>query len=856
MLRTTLRSLWAHKRRLISTCVAIILGVAFIAGTLVLNGTIGKIFDDLFAEVGQGIDAQVRGAELFDGGEGSGTVRGPLDEATVAKVRAVPGVAAAEGSVISFSSTVLDAHDDAMGGAGPPVMVGSWDRDPELASYQIVSGRAPEKLGEAVIDRGGAKSGDFVLGDTVRVLTGEKEYRLTLVGTSAFGDADSAGGTVFLATSLPQAQVIAGRPGQVDTVNARAADGVTPEQLVLNIEKAKVAPGADVVTGKEASDEQASSVKSAFGFFTLMLTIFALIALFVGWFIISNTFSILVAQRTRELALLRAIGATRRQVMTSVMTEAVLIGLFSGVLGLGAGILLAWGGFEALTAAGVDLPTAGLVVPPSAIAIALIAGLGVTLVAAIMPAIRATRVPPIAALRDVAIDSSGASKTRAGIGLLLLAAGGFFASTAFTADPTSDDIRTVGIGAGLILVAVLVLGPVIATPLAAAVGSWIPKVKGITGHLSRQNAMRSPRRTASTAAALTIGVTLIVFITVFAQSTTTSINNAIGNGFRGDYIVTTANQFSFAGAAPDMAQKLREVRGVDQVSALRMNQAQLTFADGSKTTGLVGGIDPADMERVFKVSMAEGSLSSLTDRTIVVDRAKARDHHLAIGQKVTVLASTGTQISVTISAISDDSVMLGQWTLTNANVEKLDPTTGVFMAAIRLDRGADVATMRKPLRNIVDQYPQMKLQNREQFKSGIVSTITQLLLVIYVLLLVSVVISLIGISNTLSLSIHERTRELGLLRAMGMTRSQMRSSVRWEAVIVALIGTALGLVLGLGLSFLMIKVLAGEGITDYSAPPVWMIVIALVAAGLAVLASIRPAWRASKLNVLEAIATE
>jgi len=856
MLRTTFRSLWSHKRRLVSTCVAIVLGVAFMSGTFVLNGTVGKIFDDLFADIGKGIDAQVRGPELFDSRDmGGGTVRGPLPDSVVEEIRALPGVAAAEGSVLSLDATVIDAKGDAMGGIGPPVMVGSWDADPQLSPYQIVEGRAPEADGEAVIDMGGLDKGGFELGDQVRIVTGTQDLKLRLVGAARFGDADSAGGSLFVGTTLAQAQAIAEKPGKVDTVSVRGEAGVTPQQLVERLRDAKLDPGADIVTGKQASDEQASDIKQAFSFFTTMLLIFALIALFVGWFIISNTFSILVAQRTRELALLRAIGATRRQVMGSVLTEAVVVGLTSGIIGFGAGVALAWLGFEGLRSAGLDLPSAGLTIPPSAIINSILAGLLVTIVAAIMPAIRATRVPPIAALRDVAIDTSGASRFRAFGGLAVLLVGAYLTTTAFTDHPTNDDVRTVGIGAGLILLAILVLGPVLATPLSRALGSWIPKLKGVTGTIARQNAMRSPRRTASTASALVIGVTLIVFITVFAQSATTSMDKAIGSSFDGDYIVMPVNQMGTGGAPPEVLTKIQAVDGVRAATPRRVTLAEARFGAGDRALDYPSGIDPATVGEVFDFSMTQGAIRDLHDGGAVVSDAVAREKGLSIGDPVTFVSTAGEEVKTRIVALTND-VLLGNWVLTTSDLQKLNPAAGVVMIGIDLEPGVSVESVRAPLRTAIDEYPQLKLQDREQFKSGIISQITQILFVIYVLLGVSIVISLIGIANTLSLSIHERTRELGLLRAMGMTRAQMRSSVRWEAVIVALIGTLLGMGLGIGLSWLMVKALRAQGITHFSAPPVWMMTTALIAAGLAVFASLFPARRASRLNMLEAIATE
>lgn len=855
MLRTIFRSLWAHKRRLVSTCVAIILGVAFMAGTFVLNGTVGRIFDDLFADIGEGVDAQIRGPELFSDDQFGGTVRDLLDESLVEKVEKVPGVAVAEGSVISMKATVIDAKGDAMGGFGPPVMVGSWSEDTEMSAFQVVEGHAPENDDQAVIDKAWLDKGGFELGDPVRIVTGNRDLELTLVGVTRFGEADSAGGSLFVGTTLARAQEIAEEPGRLNTIDVRADEGVTPEELVESLRDADLAEGLDIVTGADAAEEQADSLKSALSFFTIMLTIFALIALFVGWFIISNTFAILVAQRTRELALLRAIGAGRRQVLTSVLGEAVVIGLFSGIIGLGAGIALAYGGFAGLRSAGVDLPSAGIIIPPSAIISSIAAGLFVTIVAAIGPAVRATRVPPIAALRETSIDTSGSSKLRTASGIVVLLVGAFLAARAFTTDPTNDDIATVGIGAALILTAVLILGPVMATPLAALVGSWLPKVKGITGTIARQNAMRSPRRTASTAAALIIGVALIVFITVFAQSATASIDRAIGSGLEGDYIIMPANQMALNGAPPEMVDRVRDVDGVAAVSPLAGTLANVDIDGGGSGMTFVGAIDPASARGVFAFTMEQGRLDDLAPGEWIVDRSTAREEGLSVGSHVTITSTTGRQVEGEVVGITDD-IMLSGWTLTPDEIRDLDPAAGVYMVGVGLDDGVSVEDVREPLREAISDYPQMKLQDRDQFTSSIVSQITQLLLVVYVLLAVSIVISMIGIANTLSLSIHERTRELGLLRAMGMTRAQLRSSVRWEAVIVGLMGTIVGIVLGIGLSWLMVKVLKGQGITDFSAPPVWMIATALIAAGLAVSASILPARRAARLDVLEAIGAE
>ncbi|CAN5541378.1 ABC transporter permease [soil metagenome] len=856
MFRTTLRSLWSHKRRLISTCIAVILGVAFMAGTLVLTSTINSVFDDLFADVNKSTDAIVRGPVLFESDQG-GTQRDFIPADTLQKVQAVKGVAAASPSISTESITLLDKAGDPMGGQGPPTIVGSWGTVPKLNGFKVVSGTAPTADGQAVIDRATADDGPFKVGDQLDLVTAKGEEKLKVVGIARFGDADSAGGSIFVGTTLEQAQAFAGQPGKLSTVDVQAEPGVTPEQLVKNLQAAKVTPKADVLTGEDLGKEQASQLKDLFGFFSQILLVFAFISLFVGVFIISNTFGILVAQRTKELALLRAIGASRTQVLGSVILEAAIIGIISAVLGFLSGVALAAGAMALVRSLGIDLPSASLTITPGTAIFAILVGLGITAGSAILPAIRATRVPPIAALRDVAIDTADRSKLRAIGGVLLLIAGGVSIIPAFGSDPTTDQLPGIGIGMALIVVAILVLGPVLARPLSRLVGSPLPLIKGVTGQLARQNAMRSPRRTASTAAALIIGVTLVGFITIFAASAQTSVSDSISGGFRGQYILQPANQQSqTAGASPELAASMAEVDGVKTVTAINGSQAQLSLPDGSKPTTVLAGIDPKTYPDLFEVAMSQGSLSDLGPGTIVVDRQIAKKEKLKLGSKIQVTSEVGKKKTFTVAAVSDENVLLGQWTVTNADLLELKPQATDFLVAIRLDDGTSVENIRPALKKVAEEYPTMKLQDRDQFTGSIVAQISALLNVIYGLLAVSIVIALIGIANTLSLSIHERTRELGLLRAMGMTRSQLRSSVRWEAVIVALMGTGIGLLLGLGLSYTLVKALSSQGFNSFDVPVGGMVFVVVFGAALGVLAALRPAWKASKLNVLQAIATE
>jgi putative ABC transport system permease protein len=530
VLRTTLRSLWEHKRRLISTTVAVLLGVAFMSGTLVLGDTLDSSFDSLFSDINDEVDAEVRGPELFD--TGFGLIRGPLDASVVDTVADVDGVAAATGNIASSGGRILGADGEPIGATnGPPTLLANWVEDPGLSGVELSEGRGPESDDELALNVGAAEDGELAVGDTVDVASAEGRQSYTLVGTFTIAGRDSAGGTVFGAFTTATAQGLAGLPDQFQTVTARTDDDITQEELIARIAPA-IPEGTEVVTGEVAGQEMADAISGGLSFFTTFLMIFAVIALAVGAFIIYNTFSILVAQRGRELALMRAIGASRGQVLMSVLVEAALVGLIAAVLGIGAGILLAIGVQALLGAFGLDLPTEGLAVSPSTIVIALVAGLAVTFFSAVVPAWRATKVPPIAALRDVAQDTSGTSKIRLAIGLVLVVLAVLCLAPAFGEDPSTDTLQLVGLGGLILLVALIVLGPIVARPLSLALGWPISRLKGTTGQLAQQNAARSPKRTASTAAALMIGVALVAFISIFAASASSPTRSTWGSRCR------------------------------------------------------------------------------------------------------------------------------------------------------------------------------------------------------------------------------------------------------------------------------------------------------------------------------------
>ena len=862
MLRVTLRSFWAHKRRLVSTVVAIVLGVAFMAGTFVLTDTLDQVFDDLFSEGNANIDAQVQGEVLFTDPFGGGDQRELLDAGLVDEVAAVDGVAEAEPYVLTFgfgsNNRVLDPDGDPIGAsAGPPTLIESWTPDSTLTPYEVANGRGPEADDEMALNVAAADDAGLAVGDTVTLVSqlGRKEY--TLVGRVLFGTAESSAGAVSVELTLAEVQRIAGTEGRIQNVLARAEEGVSQQQLAAAI-AAAVPDDAEVLTGEEAAAQTSSDVQSGFAFFQQALTIFGAIALLVGIFVISNTFSILVAQRTRELALLRAVGAGRAQVLGSVMFEAVLVGLVAAALGMLAGIGLAKAVTAALDASGADLPTSTLVVRPATVVIALVIGLGVTLIAALIPAVRATRVPPLAALRDVAIDRSGASKVRVGLGVAVLLFGALNLSAAWTRDGDTDAIPTVGLGALLIVLGAIIVGPVLASPSVRAIGAGLPRLKGVTGKLATENAARSPKRTSATASALIIGVALVAFITVFAASATESVTAEVDRGFAADFVVQSESSgFGPPGGFPgSVAEAARGVEGVETVVGLGFGSGEFTYPDGESATQLVTSVEPEGLSEVLEPRMSVGSIEDLDDAGIIVDIALAEEHDLKVGERMTVTVPGGDSVELEVQALSDDLTLLGYFTITRDTYATIVPELLDIQVFGTLAEGADLDAVLADVEEAVSDTPSLAVLDRDGFIGDLSSQITSFVTVIYGLLVLSIIIALIGIANTLSLSINERTRELGLLRAVGMNKSQVRSAIRWEAVLISVLGALVGISLGLLLSWALVTSLGGFGLNTFAIPVVPLVVIVVLAALLGTLASVRPARRAAKMTILDAIATD
>ena len=860
MLRVSLRSFWAHKRRMISTIIAIVLGVAFMAGTFVLTDTIDKTFDDLFAQGYVGVDTLVQGEVLFTDPFG-GDQRELLDASVLDTVAAVDGVRLVAPSVttLGYGSTnrILDADGNPIGASqGPPTLLESWNPVPELSFYDLTDGRGPEADNEIALNIAAIEEGGFKIGDTVAMVNQFGREEFTLVGAFSFGAAKSSGGAVSADFTLAQAQRLAGADGKIQQVLAAGEDGISEAELTRRIAK-ELPKGAEAITGTAAATQLSTNVQSGFSFFKIILSVFGAVALLVGVFVISNTFSILVAQRTRELALLRAVGASRSQVLRSVLLEALVVGLIAAALGLAAGVGLAKGVIAVLGAAGADLPTTSLQIRATTILFALVIGVVVTLAAALIPAIRATRVPPLAALRDVALDRSGASKVRTALGVVVSLLGAFSLSAAWT-DGSSDALPTVGLGAVLLIVGAIVVGPVLAGPTVRALGSPLPRLAGVAGRIATENAARSPKRTSATASALIIGVALVGFITVFAASAKQSITSEVTRGFKGDFMIQSAASgfgppSGFSGLVATEAAK---AEGVELVVPLGFGRAEFTYPDGDKATQFLTSVEPEGLLQVMAPRMAQGSVGDLTDNGIIVDKELAKSHGVVLGDHIALTVAGGGKLDLVVQAISDDQSLLGWFTISRDAYASVTPELLDVQVAGKAVDGADLNTVIANVEAAIADTPSMEVLDRDGFIGDITSQITSFVTVIYGLLVLSIIIALIGIANTLSLSINERTRELGLLRAVGMHKAQLRSTVRWEAVLISLLGTIVGLGLGLLISWALISSLGSQGLTTFAVPVGSLAVITIAAALLGTAASILPARRAARLAILDAIAYE
>jgi putative ABC transport system permease protein len=852
MTSLTLKGLFARKARALLTGLAVLLGVAMIAGTYVFTDTINSSFDKVFETANEGVDVVVSGRSEFD--TDTGPVRQEVPDSLIARIQEVPGVQLAAGSVEDFAS-IFKANGDQIKTLGAPPLL--FSRPPErFDPLDYVEGEPPANPREVAINEGTADKENLKIGDRVSLVgrTGRQDF--TISGLAKFGDVSSIGGATISVVTLPVAQVLAGQRGKVDSIQVAAAPGVSPAELVARIDR--VMPDTvEVKTGQQDAADASESVRNSLGFLNTLLLVFAGIAVFVGAFIIFNTFSITVAQRTREFALLRTMGASRRQVLRSVLLEALIVGLGASILGLLAGLGAAKGLNELFKAFGADLPQSGLEFKARTVVVALLVGTIVTLVASLAPARRATRVPPLAAMREEAALPAPPTRRRKILSWALLIGGAAAILFAlFGGAPASQALSMLGLGAVALFIAIALLSPRLVPPFAAAVGYPLERLRGVAGRLARENAMRNPSRTAVTAAALMIGLALVTFVSILAAGVKSSVDDTVENRQKAELVVLN-NDGQFTPISDESVPAIRQVPGVAVVSPLKSSQAKFGGVSG-KPFG--SGIDPDTLDRVWDLDIVEGPpnlASTLGLRDIGLEKDFADSNDLNVGDVLDVTTPIGTKLKLRVTGIfKDKSGLVGDYMVPGVVVARQFGQRDDDLQFIAVRPGADVDAVQARVDRVLEQrFPVAEVQDKQEFADTINGGVDQFLTLIYALLSLSVIVSLFGIVNTLVLSIHERTRELGMMRAIGTSRRLVRRVVRYESVITALIGAALGLVLGSILGVVTTVALADEGFL-LSIPVASLIAFAILAVLAGVVAAIPPARRASRLNVLEALAYE
>lgn len=847
MNRVTLKGLLAHKLRLALTALSVVLGVAFVSGTLVLTDTMRHTFDELFSDVLANVDVTVRAKSGFgEADTNADTARETLPEALVETVNAVPGVKVAEGAVGGYAQIVTPAGE-AITTSGAPTLGLNWSTNPDLSSLKLRTGREPEQGGEVVVDVSTAEKHGLAIGQEVTILFRTGNERFRIVGLTGFGRADNLAGATIAAFDFRTAQRVLGKVGIVDTIDAAAAGDVTALALRDRIEEA-MPSSAEAVTSDQVAQEGSEAVKDGLSFFGKFLLTFAGISLFVGSFIIFNTFSILVAQRTRELALLRALGASQAQVLRSVLGEAFLVGVVSSAVGLGLGVVFAVGLKSLLSAFGIDLPSTSMQFLPRTVIASFVVGVGVTLVAAVAPARRASKVAPIAALREPTDAGADSLRTQAIVGAAVTALGGLFLAIGLFG---SDDnpLPRVGFGAALAFLGVTILSPFVARPLASAIGAPLTRRGRRAPRLGRENAMRNPRRTASASAALMIGLGVVGAATVLAASVKESSSKVFDRSVAADYTLSTDQ--SMAAISPLLAEQLARLPELAAVTELAAGEWRL---DGSRKG--VYGTTTATVDQTLNVQMTSGDLAALQRGELLVEDTAAEENQLTVGTVVPMtFARTGTQ-DVRVGGTYERNELLGTYLLSlemfDANyTDRLD-----FVVLAKTAPGVAADAARSALERVAADYPNLKVQDRARVKEENRRGVDQLLNLISALLMLSIIVALFGIVNTLVLSVLERTRELGLLRAVGMTRRQVRTMVRTESIITSVMGAVLGLAIGVLFGVAIQKALESEGVDALVIPVGSLVTYVLAAAVAGVLAAVGPARKAARLDVLQAISYE
>ncbi|HEV2981500.1 MAG TPA: FtsX-like permease family protein [Solirubrobacteraceae bacterium] len=853
MAAVALKGLLRRKARAVLTAIAIVLGVAMVSGTYILTDTIKSAFSTVFTSVYKNTDAVITGRSAI-GGEGNEERQVPpsFPAPLLAQVRALPDVAQASGG-ISDRAQLVGRNGKVISRGGAPALAFSYQPGAERFNpLSLASGNWPSNSKQVAIDASTASKEGFKVGQPIGVVARGPAQRFTISGTVKFGGVSSLGGATMSVFTLPTAEQIFDKQGRFDSIQIAAKPGVSPQQLVAQI-RPLLPPSAQVRTGQAQAQKSTDNTNGFLNIFKDFLLAFGGVALFVGSFVIANTLSITIAQRTRELATLRTLGATRRQVLRSVLLEAFVIGLLASIVGLFLGLGLAKGLNSLLVSFGIDLPQASTVFATRTVIVSLLVGVVITMLAALRPALRSTRVPPIAAVREGAVLPPGRfarlgaypALTTVLAGLALMVVG------ALVSLSTGTRLLAIGVGAVALLVGVAMLAPRLVPPLVRVLGWPARRFGAAAGSLASANSTRNPARTASTASALMIGLALVTFVGVLAAGLRTRFERSVNEIFVANYALTASNNFSPISIAS--AKALATVPGVEVVTGVRAGTGR---AFGSRLN--VTGVSP-DVNRVIHTKwLAGGSQApaSLGEDGAIVTKSYAKENHLRVGSPVSLEVPNGQRVALAVRGIYEPpkggATQFGDLAISTARFDGLYSNPQNVYTFIDTQGGVTPANTRA-LQTALAGFPDAKLQTKAQFKKNQLEGLNLLLNLLYVLLSLSIVVSLFGIVNTLVLTVFERTRELGMLRAVGMARRQVRRMIRYESVITALLGAAFGIPLGIVLA-LLVGVAIKYAVFTVPVGTLVVFVIAAVIAGM--IAAIFPARRAARLNVLEALQYE
>ncbi|MEU1279674.1 FtsX-like permease family protein [Streptomyces sp. NPDC005805] len=859
VLKTSLRNFLAHKGRMALSAVAVLLSVAFVSGTLVFTDTMNTTFDKLFAVSSADVTVgpEESGDENDNGMPATGRPQ-TLPASLVETVRAVPGVESAQGAVTSLSVTVVNSENKNMGSTtGAPTIAANWT-DHELKSMKIASGHAPRGPTEVMVDADTADKHGLKLGDELRTIAVTGDFTAKISGVAAFTVTNPGAAVVYFDTATAQRELL-GEEGLFTQVYVTAAPGVADERLKSDVAAALDGPYT-LQTAKEAADSGREEIGSFLDVMKYAMLGFAGIALLVGVFLIVNTFSMLVAQRTREIGLMRAIGSSRKQVNRSVLIEAVLLGVVGSIAGVAAGVGLAVGLMELMSAVGMNLSTDDLTVKWTTPVVGLVLGVVVTVVAAYLPARRAGKVSPMAALRDAGTPADGrAGKIRGAIGGVLTLVGAAALYTATQAEKASEGSAFLGLGVLFTLIGFVVVGPVLAGVVVRVIGAVVLRVFGPVGRMAERNALRNPRRTGATGAALMIGLALVACLSVVGSSMVASATEELDKSVGADFIVQSAANDG-APIVPKAQQALEGTPGIAHVTEYRVLPVKLTAPGGTAEKEHLVAADPTYAQDLRRETTAGALPAAYGKNAMSVGSDYAEKHGVKVGDTMKVEFGGGKTAELRVAAITSDDTNVDKGSMyTNITTAQeyvpADRMPANMIMFAKAEEGQEKEAYAS-LKESLAAYPQYTVQNQTDFKQDLKDQIGQLLNIVYGLLALAIVVAVLGVVNTLALSVVERTREIGLMRAIGLSRRQLRRMIRLESVVIALFGALLGLGLGMGWGTAAQKLLALEGLGVLEIPWPTITAVFIGSAFVGLFAALVPAFRAGRMNVLNAIATE